>query len=77
MRRDYSRAAVVFADGYKLYPDGRKAEDNLLKLGMALGQLGKSEDACRSFAEMASKFPKMRAGLATSLARERDRYGCK
>ncbi|MHA1114292.1 MAG: tol-pal system protein YbgF, partial [Alphaproteobacteria bacterium] len=77
VRRDYNRAAVVFAEAYKAVPKGRKAQDSLLKLGMSLGQIGKSADACNTFAELVSRFPLARPEIVTALARERKRYGCR
>ena len=77
VRRDYNNAAVVFAEAYKAVPDGRKAQDSLLKLGMSLGQIGQTADACNSFAELAAKFPLARPEIVSALARERKRYGCR
>ena len=51
VRGRYQDAAVTFAEGYQKYPTNSKAPDNLLKLGMSLGQLGKKADACVAFAQ--------------------------
>src|SRR5206468_11919661 len=37
-RSNYAEAATAFAEGYKRYPKGSKAADNLLKLGMSLAR---------------------------------------
>ena len=39
VRQRYQDAAVAFLEGYQKYPKSPKSADNLLKLGMALGQV--------------------------------------
>ncbi len=76
VRGDYAQAAVAFADGYKRYPAGQKAADNLLKLGMSLTELGQKADACAAFVELGTKFPDAPANVKERAARERQRAGC-
>src|SRR5690606_18083701 len=57
VRGDYERAAFAFAEGFQKYPSGQKAADNLLKLGMSLGQLGKTAEACTAFDQLLQSFP--------------------
>lgn len=57
VRKDYNNAAAVFAEGYQKYPKGGKAADNLLKLGMSLGNLGQKADACRAYGRLDRDFP--------------------
>ena len=76
VRGDYAQAAVAFADGYKRYPAGQKAADNLLKLGMSLTELGQKADACAAFVELGTKFPDAPANVKERAARERERAGC-
>lgn len=52
VRGMYEKAARSFAEGYQGYPNGSKAPSNLLKLGMALVGMGKSEDACIAFKQL-------------------------
>ena len=77
MRGRYQDAAVTFAEGYQKYPNSSKTPDNLLKLGMALGQLGKKTDACVAFAELTKKFPSAPDSVATRLREEKRRYACR
>ena len=49
-RQLYPEAAKSYALNLRQYPEGRKAPDNMVKLGMALLKLGRSEEACRAFA---------------------------
>ena len=76
VRGDYQNAAVAFAEGYKKYPDSGKAPDNLLKLGMSLGEIGAKNDACTAFGQLAKQFPGAPANIKERAERERTRLGC-
>jgi tol-pal system protein YbgF len=76
VRKDYNNAAAVFAEGYQKYPKGGKAADNLLKLGMALGQLGQKADACRALARLDRDFPSAPANVKERAGDEKKRLGC-
>ncbi len=52
VRGNFEVAARLFAEGYKQYPKGAKAGDNLLKLGLSLEGMGKSEDACVALGQL-------------------------
>ena len=76
VRKDYGNAAAVFAEGYQKYPKGGKAADNLVKLGMALGQLGQKADACRAFARLDRDFPSAPAAIKEKAGDEKKHLGC-
>lgn len=76
VRSEFVRAAEVFFEGYRLAPTASKAPDTLLKLGMALGNLGKKVEACAAFGKLADEFPNASASVRNTLERERLRYGC-
>jgi len=76
VQKDYNNAAAVFAEGYQKYPKGGKAADNLLKLGMSLGQLGQKADACRAFARLDRDFPGAPGNVKERAADEKKRLGC-
>jgi tol-pal system protein YbgF len=57
VRGQFKTAADAFLKGYKTYPSGEKAPDSLLRLGMALAELGQKDAACASLAEFATRFP--------------------
>ncbi len=76
VRQDYNNAATVFAEGYQKYPKGGKAADNLLKLGMSLGQLGQKADACRAFARLDRDFPSAPSNVKERAADEKKRLAC-
>jgi tol-pal system protein YbgF len=76
VRNDYQAAAVAFARGYKGFPQGSKAADNLLKLGMAFAAMQKTEEACATFARLERDQEKATALVRERLAAERVRAGC-
>lgn len=77
VRSNYTDAAVTYADGYKKFPTGPKAPDNLLKLGLSLANLGETDQACKAFAEIDKKFPNARAEIRDRAAAERKQRACK
>lgn len=76
VRRDYVEAADYFRQGYEKMPEGPKAPDNLLKLGMALSGLGKNEDACIVYGQLKQQFPDASRSVGYKLDQERSRIGC-
>ncbi len=76
VRGRYQDAAVTFAEGYQKYPNNSKAPDNLLKLGMSLGQIGKKSDACVAFSELNKKFPGAPDSVRERMKQEKKHYGC-
>jgi tol-pal system protein YbgF len=77
VRKDYKRAAFTFADGYQRFPKSNKAPDNLLKLGMALGQLGQAKQACTAFSRLLANFADVGRTLKSRIQRQRQRYQCR
>jgi len=69
-------AANEFLDVYKSAPQGRKAPDALVKLGVSLAALGERDAACATFSEMKTKFPDASPLLTDRLAREAKKAGC-
>jgi tol-pal system protein YbgF len=76
VRGNFQQAAVTFAEGYQKYPNSGKAPDNLLKLGMSLGELGKNQEACVALSQLRKQFPNAPGNIQDRAARERQRYGC-
>lgn len=56
LQKEYTEAALVFAEGYQKYPDGNKTPDTLYKLAISLNKLGKAEDSCFTLNELVNKF---------------------
>jgi tol-pal system protein YbgF len=69
-------AANEFLGVYKGAPQGRKAPDALMKLGVSLAALGEQDAACATFSEMTNKFPDASPILSDRLARESKKAGC-
>ena len=76
VRNDFERAARIFAEGYKNYPDGTKGPDNLLKLGMSLAGLGKNEDACLTFEQIRKQYSNAPTAILTRARQEGEKLSC-
>lgn len=75
-RNDFNNAARAFAVGYQKYPKSAKAPDNLLKLGLSLGNLSKPKEACQSYALLKKDFPKAPAEILRRAEGEQKRLRC-
>lgn len=75
-RQDFRSAASVFVDSYTNFPNGSKASHSLLKLGMSLGALGKTKEACIAFQELSSKFPNAGDRVLNRAEAEAAKVGC-
>tara|TARA_R110000868_G_scaffold58122_1_gene179339 strand:- start:129374 stop:130540 length:1167 start_codon:yes stop_codon:yes gene_type:complete len=76
VREQFDQAAIAFTEGFQTYPDSTKAPDNLLKLGMSLGNLGKKDDACTTFGHLIANFPNASAVVLDRARQERKNRGC-
>lgn len=76
VRQDMNNAALAFAEGYKADPKGPKAPDNLLKLGLALGSLGKTDKACLSLRQIGKDFADAPETLRTRATQAIDELHC-
>jgi tol-pal system protein YbgF len=76
VRRDYQAAAQAFAEGFKRFSNSEKAPDNLLKLGMSLGNLKRTKEACGTFAELAKRYPNASVTIKQTMTREKQRLNC-
>jgi len=77
VRREFQKSVHIFAEGYQKFPKSEKAADNLLKLGMALGQLKQNKKACTAYASLLSYFPKANTTLKNRVGREQRRLKCR
>lgn len=79
-RKEFDKAAMEFAEGFKKYPKDSKAPDNVLKLGMSLSALNQAAEACKALQGFEQRFPGDGQNLQTlreRAARERQRMACK
>ncbi|MGI9384088.1 MAG: tol-pal system protein YbgF [Methyloligellaceae bacterium] len=72
----YRKAATAFLKGYRKNRSGATAPDSLLKLGMALYQLGEKDASCATLSELTNKFPAAPPTIKQRAAAERRRAGC-
>ncbi len=75
-RGRYAEAASIFAEGYKNYPKGTKAADDLLKLGMSLARANQKQNACVAFAQLDHDFPNPGSSIKEHSGAEKKRLGC-
>ncbi|MEM7651076.1 MAG: tol-pal system protein YbgF [Pseudomonadota bacterium] len=76
VRGNFERAARIFAEGYKEFPKGSKAADNLLKLGLSLDALGKRNDACVALGQLKKENPTGAAPVLRRADQEMSRLNC-
>ena len=77
VRGDYAQSSKAFAQGYQDFPQGQKAADSLLKLGLSLTKIGKKEDACLSFMQLKKQFPNDQSTVGARAQQEIKALGCK
>ena len=76
VRKNYEQSAVHFLKGYQELPKGNKASDNLMKLAMSLGKLGKKQEACATFAKMLKEFSKVEDSVKKKVGEEKALLKC-
>ena len=76
VRKDYEAAARTFLEGYQASKQGRKAPDNLLKLGISLRRLGQDADACTTLRELVEGHRLAAANLLDRARAEISELGC-
>ena len=75
-RKMYAEAARTFFEAYNAAPEGAKAPDNFLKLGMSLAQMDEADNACAVLAELPQRFPNASQEILAQAAGERERLEC-
>ncbi|MBL6933823.1 MAG: tol-pal system protein YbgF [Alphaproteobacteria bacterium] len=76
VRKDYTNAAVIFAEGYEKFADSPKAPDNLLKLGLSLANIDEQQQACKAFFELERRFINAPSVIMNRALKERKAIGC-
>ena len=77
VRQMYDEAVKAYAQNLRKFPDGRKAPDNMIKLGMSLLKLGRNEDACRAFAQLDRTFPELALNIRRAQQQGRRQANCR
>ena len=75
-RKDYAEAAKVFLDGYKRYPKGSKAPDNLFKLGKSLAAIDENQPACAALNKLLKSYPSANKRLLGNAKSEMSKLKC-
>jgi tol-pal system protein YbgF len=75
-RQAYDEAADVLLTGFQNYERSARAPDLLLKLGIALAGAGEVDTACRTYFEVAKRYPGQPAAFQQRLQQERQRSNC-
>ena len=65
-----AEAARAYLASFSGNPGGTYAPDALMKLGVALGQLGQQSEACVTLGEVANRFPGAEAVIEAQAARQ-------
>ncbi len=76
VRSDFVSAARTFLNGYEKHDDSAKAPDTLLKLGMAMANLGKPAEACAAFRKVLADHPEAQPTVLRRAEAERRRTSC-
>ncbi|MDH5412293.1 MAG: tol-pal system protein YbgF [Alphaproteobacteria bacterium] len=77
INKQYKEAAKAFLEGYKNYPKGDKAPDNLLKLGKSLAALGEPDKACTTYNKLLEDYPNSLPRIVKLAKSERTKLNCK
>jgi tol-pal system protein YbgF len=75
-RNKFPEAAAAFAEGYKRFPKGAKAEDDLLYLGLSLARADQKKNACLALEQLDQAFPNASPAIHQRAAAEKKRLGC-
>ncbi len=76
VRGNYEGAARIFAESYQQAPQGAKAHDNLLKLGMSLAGMGNKDDACVALRQLSKETANTSSPVMRRGQQEMSRLGC-
>lgn len=76
VRDNFLSAADAFRQGFESMPAGSKAPDNLLKLGMSLGKLGKKDQSCVVLKQLQVKYSGKAEPVLQRAAKEQQALGC-
>ncbi|MEH6727820.1 MAG: tol-pal system protein YbgF, partial [Hyphomicrobiales bacterium] len=76
VRGSFREAANEFLESYSKFPQSAKAPDSLLKLGLSLHELGETEAACATYAELVRKYPAASSPVKQRVRDERKSAKC-
>ena len=76
VRGNHAEAARSFLNGYNADRAGPRAPHNLYRLGVTLGRLGQTNEACLTLREVRSQFPGAPDGIVEQADAEADALAC-
>ena len=76
-KKDYPEAARDFAELLKKYPKAQRAPEGMLKLGLALFELGQMKEGCAALVALPAKYPDAAPAVATRARTERTSNKCR
>ncbi|MFK8040444.1 MAG: tetratricopeptide repeat protein [Rickettsiaceae bacterium] len=76
-KAQYMKAAELYLKSYKLFPNGNKAADSLLKLGILLGKMNKTEEACQVLTKLEREFTNLPTSLVKRIQDTKSQLYCK
>jgi tol-pal system protein YbgF len=76
-KKDYGEAARDFAELLKKYPKAQRAPEVMLKLGLALFELGQTKEGCAALAALPAKYPDAAPAIATRAKSGRTENKCR
>jgi len=77
IRQLYTDAASAYLEGYQKYPKSEKAPINLLKLGVALVQIGEKDQGCLMIAGVKKQYPEATQSVLQKAKYEEKKFECK
>jgi tol-pal system protein YbgF len=75
---EYTAAAAAFAENYRGFgPEAPRAPDSLLKVALALTEMGDTNRACRTLQALELRHQELSRSLEAAANRARERAGCR
>ncbi len=76
IRQLYTDAASAYLEGYQKYPKGKKAPDNLLRLGVSMVQIGEKDQGCKMINGVSLQYPNAKKSLLLKAEYESKKFEC-
>ncbi len=76
IRQLYTDAASAYLEGYQKYPKGKKAPDNLLRLGVSMVQIGEKDQGCKMINGVSLQYPNAKKSVLLKAEYESKKFEC-
>ncbi len=74
LEKQYRDAALIFAEGYQKFPESIKSPDMLYKLSLALYEVNKINESCKTLEKLILDYPKNK--ITVNAKKQLQTYGC-